>query len=142
MPDLPERLRAAQSGVEISHKDLISLSLCLTVEATQPVAVVTPTLSGTTARRLSRFHLDKWIIAVSPYESTCQALQFSYGVDAVHERERPESWQAYTREWLAEHGITEGLAVLTHGSGTVLGGGTNQIEIVDLSHPPDDVFVW
>jgi pyruvate kinase len=141
-PDLPRLLRTAKASGEISHKDLVSLSICLTVSATDPVAVVTPTLSGSTARRLARFRLKKWIVAVSPNESTCQALQFSYGVDAVHERGRPESWQTYTRDWLAEHGLTEGLAILTHGSGTVLGGGTNQIEIVDLGHPPDDLFVW
>jgi pyruvate kinase len=141
-PDLPQLLQTAKASGEISHQDLVSLSIYLTVEATQPVAVVTPTLSGDTARRLTRFRLNKWIVAVSPRESSCQELQFSYGVDAIHEGQRPESWQTYTREWLAEHGVTSGFAVLTHGSGTVLGGGTNQIEIVDLSHPADDVFVW
>jgi pyruvate kinase len=140
--DLPQHLQAARSSGEIGPKDIISLSICLTVEASHPVAVMIPTLSGSTARRLARFRLQEWIVAVSPSESSCQALQFSYGVDAVHELQRPESWQTYTREWLAEHGITTGLAILTHGSGTVQGGGTNQIEIVDLSHPPDDIFVW
>jgi pyruvate kinase len=142
IPDVARLLQAAKDSGEISNEDLVSLSICLTVEATEPVAVVTPTLSGSTARRLARFRLQEWIVAISPHQSTCQALQFSYGVDAVHEGERPASWQNYSRDWLAEHGITDGLAVLTHGSGTVLGGGTNQIEIVDLSHPPDDLFVW
>ena len=141
-PDVARLLREAKASGEISNEDLVSLSIYRTVEAIQPVAVVTPTLSGTTARCLGRFQLQVWIVAVSPNESTCQTLQFSYGVDAVYERRRPESWQAYTRNWLAEHGLTEGLVVLTHGSGTALGGGTNQIEIVDLSHPTDDVFVW
>ena len=142
VPDVARLLRAAKASGEISKEDLISLSIYLTVEIAGPVAVMTPTLSGATARRLGRFRLPVWIVAVSPNEATCQGLQFSYGVQAVHELERPESWQAYARCWLAEHGLSEGLAILTHGSGTVRGGGTNQIEIVDLSHPPDDVFVW
>jgi len=34
------------------------------------------------------------------------------------------------------------LAVLTHGAGTAHGGGTNQIEVIDLGSPPDDVYMW
>ena len=33
-------------------------------------------------------------------------------------------------------------AILTHGAGTAHGGGTNQIEIIDLASPPEDVHVW
>jgi pyruvate kinase len=142
VPDVAQRLQEAKASGEISLEGLVSLSLYLTVEATQPVAVVTPTLSGATARNLCRFRLQEWILAVSPSEATCQELQFSYGVHPVYEQQRPESWQAYARDWLAASGLTEGLAILTHGSGTALGGGTNQIEIVDLGHPPDDRVVW
>jgi pyruvate kinase len=142
VPDVARILREAQASGEISTQERISLSIFLDVEATEPVAVVTPTLSGATARRASRFRLPVWIVAISPNEPTCQSLQFSYGVQAVHETVRPASWQNYARDWLREHGLTEGLVILTHGSGTAHGGGTNQIEFIDLGRPANDVTIW
>lgn len=142
VPDVAQLLQEAKRSGEISKPDLISLSIFLTVEAVNTVAVMTPSLSGATARRVGRFRLPVWIIAVSPNQSACQGLQFSYGVYDVHELERPESWHMYARVWFQEHDFTEGLAILTHGSGTAHGGGTNQIEVIDLDNPPDDVHVW
>ena len=83
-----------------------------------------------------------WKVAVCPKDSACQGLQFSYGVYDVHEGERPKSWQVYSRAWLKDHSFTEGLAILTHGAGTAHGGGTNQIEFIDLDLPLDDLHVW
>ena len=142
IPDVPNLLQEAKERGKISKPDLISLSIFLTVEAVKTVAVMTPTLSGATARHVARFRLPVWIIAVSPNESTCQGLQFTYGVHVVHEDERPESWQLYARDWFNEHHFSKGLAILTHGAGTAHGGGTNQIEVIDLDRPPDDVFMW
>jgi pyruvate kinase len=142
VPDVARLLHSAKDSGEISKPDLISLSIFLTVEAVNIVAVMSPSLSGATARRVARFRLPVWIIAVSPNEAACQGLQFSYGVYDIHERERPESWHMYAREWFQEHNFTDGLAILTHGAGTAHGGGTNQIEVIDLSNPPDDVHVW
>jgi len=142
VPDVARLLHEAKKSGEISKPDLISLSIVLTVEAVNTVAVMTPTLSGATARQVARFRLPVWIVAISPHESSCQGLQFSYGVHAVHEGERPVSWQVYARTWLKEHNFTEGLAILTHGAGTAHGGGTNQIEVIDLDLPLDDIHVW
>jgi len=142
VPDIARLLHAAKESTDTNKQDLISLSICLTVEAVNPVALVVPTLSGETARLTGRFRLPVWLIAVSPNESTCQQLQFSYGVEAVFEEQRPQSWQQYARDWLKEHNFTSGLAVLTHGAGTAHGGGTNQIEVIDLGSPPDDVYMW
>jgi pyruvate kinase len=142
IPDVAQLLSDAKKSGEISKPDLISLSIFLTVEAVNTVAVMTPTLSGSTARRVARFRLPVWIVAVSPNESACQGLQFSYGVHAIYEWERPESWQVYARNWFEEHNFKRGLAILTHGAGTAHGGGTNQIEVIDLDRPLDDIHVW
>jgi pyruvate kinase len=142
VPDVARLLHSAKDSGEISKPDLISLSIFLTVEAVNIVAVMSPSLSGATARRVARFRLPVWIIAVSPNEAACQGLQFSYGVHDVHELERPKSWHMYARAWFQEHDFTEGLAILTHGAGTAHGGGTNQIEVIDLGSPPDEVHVW
>ena len=135
-------LESEKARRKIGRDDLISLSIHLSVETLSPEAVVTPTLSGATARRVSRFRLPVWIIAVSPNGSTCQGLQFSYGVYPVHETTRPVSWERYTRDWLARHGVDRNLALLTLGAGTGHTGGTNQIEVVDLDAPHVETSIW
>ena len=61
--------------------------------------------AGATARSIGRFRLPVWIIAVSSQEATCQNLQFSYGVHPVYEKEHPENWKSYVKEWLQRHNI-------------------------------------
>jgi pyruvate kinase len=148
--DVVKLLQAAKERGDIETEDLISLSIDLTVEVLNPVAVITPTLSGATARRLSRFRVPVWIMAVSPNESTCQNLCFSYGVYPVHEVERPASWERYTRQCLGGCSIEDGLVILTRGYSTPKSGsqsetqlgGTNHIEIVDLSGPSGEESIW
>ena len=126
----------------INTEDLISLSIDLTVETLNPVAVITPTISGATARRLCRFRLPVWIIAVSPSESTCQGLQLSYGVYPVHEQQRPENWAEYACDMLEQFNVTGELALLTKGTSSAHKMGTNELEIIDLSDTTARELVW
>jgi pyruvate kinase len=135
-------LEEARVKGKISKEELISLSIYRTVEAINPSVVITPTLSGVTSRRLSRFRLPVWILAVSPHESTCQNLQFSYGVCPVHEDERPTSWKRYAQNWLEQHGMTEKLALLTQGTSREESGGTDHLEILDPSLPFSETSIW
>lgn len=140
--DVPHMLEQARERGDISNADLISLSIFMTVAAVKPVVVVTPTISGNTARKVCRFRPKAWIVAVSPKEATCQELQFSYGVHPVHETERPQSWEAFARSWLCRHEISAGLVVMTTGHTTADTGGTNRIEIIDLQEPTSDRRLW
>jgi len=79
---------------------------------------------------------------VSPNESTCQSLQFSYGVYPVFEPEKPENWEVYARQWRQKCEIEDELVLLTQGSGAGGVGGTNKLEIIDLSHPPAEPPLW
>jgi pyruvate kinase len=135
-------LETAKDSNQISTDDLISLSIFFSVEVLTPTAIITPTLSGATSRRISRFRLPIWIVAVSPNESTCQSLQFSYGVYPVHETEQPANWELYARSWLERHGLAENLALLTRGTSAANTGTTNQLEIIDFNRPPGGKSVW
>lgn len=126
----------------INMDDLISLSIYLGVESLDPVALITPTMSGATSRRLSRFRLPIWIIAVSPNRSTCNGLVFSYGVYPILEYERPDSWSQYARDVLNEFGIHGELAMLTKGTSAAQKVGTNEIEIIDLSSADKRKIIW
>ncbi|KKM02492.1 hypothetical protein LCGC14_1783870, partial [marine sediment metagenome] len=127
-----EALTAAETEGEISVEDLISMSVHATVKRLTPTAVITPTETGTTPRRITRFRLPVWIAGVSANESTCQRLQFSYGVYPVYEPKYPGNWEDYGRKKL---GLTEGLVILTQGPSAGHRDGTNRMEIIDLGHP-------
>ena len=112
--------------------DLIAESIYHTVRRIQPWAVMVPTRSGATARNVARFRLPAWVVAMSPSEATCQALQFSYGVHAIKVEEDRADWAECVRRWLAEQGITEGLALLAQGPSNQNPCGNHRMEIVEL----------
>lgn len=112
LDDLHARARSARAADETG---------CITavVEqalATVPCAVVfVPTVTGTTARWLSRYNPPVWMIALSPDADVCQHLAFSYGVHAVQLPEEPDNWRVFARDWLREHGLPGDLAMLAAG---------------------------
>ena len=113
--------------------DLIALSVETTLEHVSPAAVMVPTRSGATARSIARFRLPVWITAISSQETTCQGLQFSYGVYPVHEPDHPEDWNVYARKWLRSHGVEGNLVVLTEGPSSKHPDANNRMELIDLS---------
>src|SRR5512136_2425340 len=110
-----EMWRAEKANGEVRPANLIAFSVETTLERISPAAVFVPTHSGYTARSIARFRLPVWIAAVSSQETTCQGLQFSYGVYPVRESEHPEDWNGFTRQWLLKHGVDGGLVILTEG---------------------------
>jgi len=77
-------------GSQISHivarsqaltiTDVTSLNAVGAAEKLNARYILTPTLSGTTARRISRFKPHCWILAFSAHFQVCNFLTFSYGV--------------------------------------------------------------
>jgi pyruvate kinase len=126
-------------GVDLRGKlrpfHLIAIGVEASLAYASPAAVFTPTKSGTTARSLARFRPSVWIVAVSSQETTCQALQFSWGVYPVHEREHPQDWKAYTSKWLRHHGIEGDLVILTEGPSVRHPEANNRMEIIELRQP-------
>jgi pyruvate kinase len=139
----PHRSRVAQRevfetyarGLRPSAIDLIAMAVARTFKSAAPAAVFVPTISGATARGIARFHLPAWVVAASPHEATCQALQFSYGVRSVHRPEEAADWNAFARDWLARHGVAGEIALLTEGPSRLNPSANNRMEIIDLARP-------
>jgi pyruvate kinase len=127
-----ETLRACGCLGDVDITDLIALSVETTVERVSPAAVIVPTHGGATARSIARFRLPVWITAVSSIESTCQQLQFSYGVHPVHEPDHPENWNAFLAQWMGTHKVEGTVAVLTEGPSSKRPDANNRMEIIDL----------
>jgi pyruvate kinase len=111
---------------------LIAVGVEASLEYASPAAVFVPTKSGATARDIARFRPPVWIIAVSSHQSTCQALQFSYGVHPVHEGEHPEDWKGYAGAWVREHDLKGDLVILTEGPSSKHPGANHRMELIDL----------
>jgi pyruvate kinase len=85
------------------------------LETVPCAAVFVPTKTGTTARMISRFHPEVWIVSLSRETEVCQALAFSYGVHPVQLAEDPEDWSDFSRRWLREQHAPGDVALLVAG---------------------------
>ncbi len=90
-------LKLQRVSGEITIDDLISYSVFRTAERLQPAAVIVPSRSGASARRLTRFRLPQWILAPSQQDKCCQRLQFSYGILPILMPEDVD-WRAFSRD--------------------------------------------
>ncbi len=122
----------ASRNCALALPDLIARSVGTVLECTSAAAVFVPTHSGHTAQRIARFRLPVWIVAVSSQERTCQKLQFSYGVCAVHEPDHPDVWKSYTRRWLRDNGVQGELVILTEGPSSKHPDTNNRMEIISF----------
>jgi pyruvate kinase len=130
---LSDVLKDASAKRKVGLADLIAFSVETTLERISPAVIFVPTRSGYTARSITRFRLPVWIAAVSSQESTCQRLQFSYGVFPIYETDHPDDWKSYIKKWLEDHGGKGNLAVLTEGPSTKHPETNNRMEIIELN---------
>jgi pyruvate kinase len=129
-----EAIKSIITGKEVSSGDLISLSVEGALERMPVCAVVVPSHSGSTARRIARLRLPVWIAAVAPQDSTCQALQFSYGVHPVYQPEDSGDWSVYAREWVKDKGLTGDFVILIEGPSPRNPNTNHKLEIVDVKN--------
>ena len=126
-------LREFEHERDINVRDLLTMSVETMVERVSPAVVLVPSLSGGTARSITRFRLPVWIAAVSSDEMVCQQLAFSYGIYPVYESDPPEVWNEFARNWVKSHGVDGNLVVLSTGPSPKHPNANNRIEIIDLT---------
>ncbi len=95
-------------------------------------AVFVPTLTGTTARMISRFKPPVWIAALTRDPHVSEALQFSYGVCPVEIRQEPAHWRAFALTWMKEHQLSGKMAMLVAGPSAKHPSANHRIEFLSL----------
>jgi len=78
-----EGMQISNKVPQISHltiTDVTSLNAFRATEELDIRYILTPTTSGSTARRISRFKPHCWILSFSAHPQVCDFLNFSYGV--------------------------------------------------------------
>jgi len=119
---------------EMSVDEVITLQVHEALQKLPVAVVLTPTRSGATPRRLSRFKPEPWIIAFSRVPRTCSFLSLSYGVYPVIVKETIDNWEKETTEKAKELGFAKSgdIVVLTQGPSFGKPGGTNMLKILTL----------
>jgi pyruvate kinase len=124
---------AAPSDEAAATQALVAASVADMAVRVRPAGILVPSHSGTMARRIARYRLPAWITAVSTAEATCQALQFVYGVEALHQAEPPASWHAFARAHFK--GLAKGQAgriLLTEDLETAENASVSRLELIEL----------
>jgi pyruvate kinase len=130
---------ARQTGLASAAEaiaDVVEFSL-----RTVPCAgLFVPTRTGTTARMISRFKPQAWIVASSHETAVCQGLAFSYGVVPLHLDEDPENWREFAAQWLRDHQVPGAVAVLVAGPSSRNPDANYRLEFLRVGeradHPP------
>lgn len=120
----------AQETGRMDIEDVVSLNVVTAARRLHAPYVFTPTETGATARRIARFHLSSWTIALSRHAATCQRLLFSYGVHPVHVGGDARDWQSIAHDWLHTHRLVGHPLIFTEGPSRGHPGTTNRVEIV------------
>ncbi len=127
-----DMIYGSKGGTSLYLKDLLAVGMEYMMDHVSPAAILIPTRSGTTARNISRFRPPVWITAVSSRESTCQNLQFSYGIFPLHETAHPEDWRQYAQTWLQTYGLDGDLVFLIEGPSDRNPDANHRLEIINM----------
>lgn len=120
-------------GENKTAETMIAHNIQSSVRNTNPKAIIIPTRSGNMARNVSRYRLPVWITSFCSDESTCQALQFSYGVFPVKTEKDLAEWTPFLREWFKEQEINEGFAIIAQGPSPEHPLNNHRMGFIDLS---------
>lgn len=112
--------------------DLITQNVSFSVERLKPAMVVANTVTGHTARMISRFKLPVWILAVTCEHSVCQNLQFSSGVFPLQVDAEPEDWDAFIKSVTHDLKLSSHLLILVKGPSNLNPGANHLLEVLDL----------
>ena len=127
-------MSAHHDGVDLAGhvrpEHLMTISVEASLEHLEPVAIVVPSATGVTARRIASLHLPVWVVAISAADATCQHLQFSYGVTTIHDAATPSARSI--RAWARGRGLDGDFAMLVGHLPSEHPAGSHRMEIITL----------
>ncbi len=120
-------------ATDIREVDYIASSVNSIVNETDSVAaILAPTDSGLTARRLTRYRMPTWILAVSSNRRTCREMLFSYGVYPIYESNHPHDWTDFARDYVLKYQLKGSCIIQTEGPSPESPHRNHKMEIIDL----------
>jgi pyruvate kinase len=132
--NLQDILRRTVSDDHRSVTDIISLNVVEAAETLQVRYILTPTASGNTARRISRFKPECWVLAFSRQKNTCQFLNLSHGVYPFFMTNKTKSWHTPILNFINDAGLVKknDKVILTQRRFSEKPGGTDSLGILTI----------
>lgn len=132
--DLRDYLKNEVSFDNVSIADVISLNVVEATEVLKIRYILTPTESGNTARRISRFKPDCWTLAFSRNKDTCSFLTFSYGVYPFFINNKKTSWHDIILDFIKNISLVKkgDKVILTQRRFAKQKGGTDSLGIINI----------
>ncbi len=128
-----EILNQRSQILEPVTEELISYNACRTAHNLNAAAIVAFTKSGSTARRVSKFHPRKPIVAITPDSSISKRLLLFWGIYPVHTAEATTPSEQFTTavKVAKKLGIAKAgeVIVITGGIPTGITGSTNLLKV-------------
>jgi pyruvate kinase len=131
---LEEELLTRINRRELTIDDVVSLNVIQAMHALSPRYILTPTRSGRTPRRISRFKPDCWVLSFCRDERVSEFLTFSYGVMPFFVKTDDVYWHDRIFDQVRDAGLakTGDLVILTEGTSPDEVGTTNALRIIKL----------
>ena len=129
---------SVKSGIgrkKVSAEDVVSLNVIEAVRALNARFILTPTYTGSTPRRISRFKPDCWILSFSNYDPTYRFLALSYGVYPFLIKDRVDDWHDVTMKLIKDFKLAKkgDRVILTEGKSSEQLGDADSLRIITVS---------
>jgi pyruvate kinase len=133
--DLEEYFRGDFGRKKVSAEDVISLNAIQDVHALKVHLILTPTHTGSTPRRISRFKPDCWILSFSNYEPTYRFLALSYAVHPFLIKNKVDDWHDVIMKLIKDSGLAKkgDRVILTEGASPGQVGDADSLRIITVS---------
>jgi pyruvate kinase len=134
-PDLEHHFRHGVGQKNVSAEDVVSLNVIEAVRALNMRLILTPTYTGSSPRRISRFKPDCWILSFSNYEPTYRFLGLSYGVQPFLMKNKVDDWHDVIMKLIKDNRLAKkgDRVILTEGTSPGQLGDADSLRIITVS---------
>jgi len=132
--NLEESFRSDFGRKKVSAEDVVSLNAIEAVRALKVHFILTPTDTGSTPRRISRFKPECWILSFSNHEPTYRFLALSYAVYPFLIKNKVDDWHDVIMKLIKDFGLAKkgDRVILTEGASTGQLGDADSLRIITV----------
>jgi pyruvate kinase len=133
--DLEDHFRHGVGQKNVSAEDVVSLNVIEAVRALKVRLILTPTHTGSTPRRISRFKPDCWILSFSNYDLTYRFWGLSYGVQPFLMKNKVDDWHDVIMKLIKDNRLAKkgDRVILTEGTSPGQLGDADSLRIITVS---------
>lgn len=133
--EMEDYLARRSSHKNVTIEDVVSLNVLKGARALNARFILTPTHTGSTPRRISRFKPDGWILSFSRDKNTSEFLAFSYGVSPFLMKNKVVGWYDAIMKFVKDSGLAKrgDRLILTEGLSPGPSGGTDSLRIITVT---------